>query len=125
MRSPAIWVFCTRRTSTKVMALASFGKPTYVNAFRRICCYRGNGSYTIDCADVGAHERGGAITIFVANIPRPLRLRSVSAASQNQRPPIALLENMFTALHGRTQTRRASYSDRYRRTGPPRARHRL
>jgi carbamoyltransferase len=48
----------------KVMALASFGKPAYVDLFRDVLRYRGNGDYTVEPVDwvalLGpARERGG------------------------------------------------------------------
>jgi carbamoyltransferase len=36
----------------KVMALASFGKPTYVSRFQEIVHYRGEGDYTIEAVDL-------------------------------------------------------------------------
>ena len=49
----------------KVMALASFGKPTYVSRFREIVHYRGDGDYTIEAVDLREmfgepRMRGGA-----------------------------------------------------------------
>lgn len=48
----------------KVMALASFGKPTHVDAFRGVLKYHGDGDYTVERADWSAllgpaRERGG------------------------------------------------------------------
>jgi carbamoyltransferase len=48
----------------KVMALASFGKPVYVDIFRDVLRYHGNGAYTVEQPDwtalLGpARERGG------------------------------------------------------------------
>lgn len=50
----------------KVMALASFGKPTYVDAMNRIVRYTGDGDYQVDEADLvalfgPARERGGPL----------------------------------------------------------------
>ncbi|SAK60038.1 carbamoyltransferase [Caballeronia glebae] len=51
----------------KVMALASFGRPAYVDQFREIVKYRRDGSYTVDAPRLverfgPARERGGALT---------------------------------------------------------------
>jgi carbamoyltransferase len=51
----------------KVMALASFGKPAYVDQFREIVKYRHDGSYTVDAPRLvdrfgPARERGGPLT---------------------------------------------------------------
>lgn len=48
----------------KVMALASYGKPNFVSAFRDIVRYRGEGDYTVESCDFQkvfgpARERGG------------------------------------------------------------------
>ncbi|HTI16607.1 MAG TPA: carbamoyltransferase C-terminal domain-containing protein [Trinickia sp.] len=50
----------------KVMALASFGKPKYVDQFREIVKYRHDGSYTVDAPRLverfgPARERGGPL----------------------------------------------------------------
>ncbi|MDR5735466.1 carbamoyltransferase C-terminal domain-containing protein [Caballeronia sp. LZ025] len=51
----------------KVMALASFGKPAYVDQFREIVKYRNDGSYTVDAPRLverfgPRRERGGPLT---------------------------------------------------------------
>jgi carbamoyltransferase len=51
----------------KVMALASFGRPAYVDQFREIVKYRRDGSYTVDAPRLverfgPARERGGPLT---------------------------------------------------------------
>ncbi|MDR5739523.1 MULTISPECIES: carbamoyltransferase C-terminal domain-containing protein [unclassified Caballeronia] len=51
----------------KVMALASFGKPVYVDQFREIVKYRNDGSYTVDAPRLverfgPRRERGGPLT---------------------------------------------------------------
>jgi carbamoyltransferase len=50
----------------KVMALASYGKPAYVDTFREILKYRHDGTYTVDAPRLverfgPARERGGAL----------------------------------------------------------------
>jgi carbamoyltransferase len=51
----------------KVMALASFGKPAYVDQFREVVKYRHDGSYTVDAPRLverfgPPRERGGPLT---------------------------------------------------------------
>ncbi|MDR5781200.1 carbamoyltransferase C-terminal domain-containing protein [Caballeronia sp. LZ065] len=63
----------------KVMALASFGKPTYVDHFREVVKYRRDGSYTVDAPRLverfgPARERGGPLTQHHFDIAHSLQV---------------------------------------------------
>ncbi|WP_250520466.1 carbamoyltransferase C-terminal domain-containing protein [Caballeronia sp. NCTM1] len=63
----------------KVMALASFGKPAYVDQFREIVKYRRDGSYTVDAPRLverfgPARERGGPLTQHHFDIAHSLQV---------------------------------------------------
>jgi carbamoyltransferase len=63
----------------KVMALASYGKPVFADAFREILRYRGDGQYEVRPADWSAlfgapRERGSAFTEHHMNIASSLQL---------------------------------------------------
>jgi carbamoyltransferase len=63
----------------KVMALASFGKPVYLDQFREIVKYRHDGSYTVDAPRLverfgPARERGGPLTQHHYDIAHSLQV---------------------------------------------------
>jgi carbamoyltransferase len=63
----------------KVMALASFGKPAYVDQFREIVKYRHDGSYTVDAPRLverfgPPRERGGPLTQHHFDIAHSLQV---------------------------------------------------
>ncbi|MDR5883976.1 carbamoyltransferase C-terminal domain-containing protein [Caballeronia sp. LZ032] len=63
----------------KVMALASFGKPAYVDHFREVVKYRHDGSYTVDAPRLverfgPARERGGPLTQHHFDIAHSLQV---------------------------------------------------
>ncbi|POR45805.1 beta-1,4-N-acetylglucosamine oligosaccharide 6-O-carbamoyltransferase NodU [Paraburkholderia eburnea] len=83
----------------KVMALASFGEPRYLDAFREIVHYRGDGHYTV--AEPRLVERFGA--------PRerggPLEQRHYDIAASLQRVLEETVLEMARWLHARTGLR--------------------
>jgi len=81
----------------KVMALAAFGRPAYVDVFREIVRYRGNGSYTVEEPNLierfgPARERGG-----------PLEQRHYDIASSLQTVLEETVLELARWLHERTQ----------------------
>ncbi|MGF6873873.1 carbamoyltransferase family protein [Paraburkholderia sp. MM5477-R1] len=80
----------------KVMALASYGKPAYVEVFREIVRYRHDGSYTVDAPRLTerfgpARERGG-----------PLEQRHFDIANSLQRVLEETVLELAHWLHRRT-----------------------
>lgn len=81
----------------KVMALAAFGRPAYVDVLREIVRYRGNGSYTVEEPNLierfgPARERGG-----------PLEQRHYDIASSLQTVLEETVLELARWLHERTQ----------------------
>ncbi len=86
----------------KVMALASYGKPEYVDVFRDIVRYRGDGSYTVDAPRLvkrfgPARERGG-----------PLEQRHFDIAHSLQRVLEETVLQLAGWLHEKTGLRKLS-----------------
>ena len=80
----------------KVMALAAFGRPAYADVFREIVRYRGNGSYTVEAANLverfgPPRERGG-----------PLEQRHYDIASSLQTVLEETVLELARWLHERT-----------------------
>ncbi len=80
----------------KVMALAAFGRPVYIDAFREIVRYRGNGSYTVEEPRLverfgPARDRGG-----------PLEQRHYDIASSLQTVLEETVLELARWLHERT-----------------------
>lgn len=80
----------------KVMALAAFGRPAYADVFREIVRYRGNGSYTVEAANLVERfglprERGG-----------PLEQRHYDIASSLQTVLEETVLELARWLHERT-----------------------